>query len=93
MLVKGPGADPYVSLLGDRVWEASPAIRRGHETNRLELSCIGPAMSATINGVPVHTTEDHTLSGGQLALSAGATLDANSTTVEARFDNLVVLER
>ncbi|MFN8559324.1 MAG: hypothetical protein U0531_18965 [Dehalococcoidia bacterium] len=37
---------------------ARPAIRRNDEPNQLELLCIGPTISAAINGTVVASVED-----------------------------------
>lgn len=66
------------------------AIRRGSAWNRLELSCSGSTISATINGVQVASIEDATHREGRLTLGVGT---VGAATAEARFDNLAVVQR
>src|SRR5436190_896025 len=51
---------------------ASAAVRRGNETNRLELGCAGPTISATVNGTRVAAVGDGTFQQGQMRVSAFA---------------------
>src|SRR5207245_4640504 len=67
---------------------ASAAIRRGNETNRLELGCAGPTISATVNGTRAVAVGDGTFQQGQSRVAAFAP----RTTVQARIDNLVVTQ-
>lgn len=73
-------------------WTASPTLRRGEATNRIELSCVGPVLTATINGTVAASTQDASLQEGRVALSVGV-LDRRVTVAEARFDNLMVTQR
>ncbi len=73
-------------------WRESPAIRRGNQTNRLELSCAGRTIAASINGTLVASVDDGTYRQGKLWLSAGSFPDSH-TQADARFDNLVVIKR
>ena len=70
----------------------SEAIRRGHETNRLELSCVGATIAAAVNGTPISSVEDTTYAAGELMLVAGLRTGQGGA-VEARFDNRLVVER
>jgi hypothetical protein len=72
-------------------WQSSPAISRGGASNRVELTCVGSTIQATINGVVVAVTEDSTYSSGRLVLAVGALNPP--LPVEARFDNLAVTQR
>jgi hypothetical protein len=67
--------------------QPSTAIRRGDAVNRIELTCSGPSISATINGTPVASVQDTTYTSGQHrfgVIGAGAT---------GRFDNLLVTQQ
>jgi hypothetical protein len=69
--------------------QASMAIRRGHASNRLELTCAGPSVIARINGGEVASVQDRRYGDGFVTLLAGR---AGSMAVDARFDNLVIEE-
>ena len=75
-------------LRTDRI---SAAIRRGAETNRLELTCAASTITAAINGVEVASVQDSTYTAGPLVIGVGAR--SSGLTSEARFDNLVVTQR
>lgn len=70
-------------------WQPSPAIHSGHETNRVELTCVGTTISASINGTIVASVEDDTFQTGAHYLQAGGP----GLTAQARFDNLRVTQR
>lgn len=70
-------------------WRASPAIRDGNQTNRLELICAGDRITASINGVEVGSVADDTYKQGRMEIG----LFSTGVTSEARFDNLVVTQR
>ena len=80
------GRDTF--LRSDRV---SPAIHRGSQTNRLELTCAGSTITAAINGTVVASVQDSTYTTGPLVIGVGAR--SSGLTSEARFDNLVVTQR
>lgn len=75
-------------------WETSAAIRPANETNRIELSCAGEVISATVNDVLLAsaTDPDSPLREGQLWIGVGAFPGAH-LTAEARFDRLVVKQQ
>lgn len=77
------GAQTVLSDTRDEV------IRAGNAANRLELSCAGTTIAASVNGKGLASVEDTTLSRGDHAIGAG-TFAGVEGTVEARFDNLVV---
>src|SRR5205807_436533 len=66
----------------------SSAIRRGGETNRIELGCAGPVIYATVNGTRVASAVDGTYQQGSMLVAAIAL----RATVQARLDNLVVTQ-
>jgi hypothetical protein len=72
-------------------WDPSSAIRLGNAANRLELTCDGPTISASINDVPVGAVQDSSYPSGGLWVGAG-TLESQPATVDGRFDNLVVIQ-
>ena len=74
------------------VKQTSTVVHRGHETNRLELTCVDRTISASVNGVPVASVQDGAYRTGHLWLGAGV-LDARLLPVEARFRNLIVHQR
>ena len=69
----------------------SPAIRRGNDSNRIEITCAGNTITAAINGTVVATVQDSTYASGALVIGVGAR--ASGLTSEARFDNLLVTAR
>ena len=69
--------------------QQSAAIRPGTAVNRLELSCAGSTISASINGVQVATAQDSAYRGGGMWFGTGTAGSAG----EVRFDNLVVTQR
>ena len=71
--------------------QLSPAIRRGNETNRLELACAGDTISATINGTPVASAQDGAYREGGMWIGAEET--PSPPVAEARFVNLTVVQR
>lgn len=67
------------------------AIRRGTQSNRIELRCAGTEIAVSINAVRVAAVEDATYRQGRLWI--GVESDAGRRhTVEARFDNLVIYQ-
>lgn len=70
---------------------ASPAIRRGNDSNRIEITCSGNTITAAINGTVVATVQDSTYASGALVIGVGAR--ASGLTSEARFDNLLITAR
>ncbi|HYU18842.1 MAG TPA: serine/threonine-protein kinase, partial [Chloroflexota bacterium] len=70
-------------------WQASAAIKRGTQTNRLELSCAGTAITAAANGAQLASVQDSTYSQGALLIAASSFPNSH-LTVDARFDNLAV---
>ena len=75
----------FMSLTGTR---PSNAIARGTATNRIELSCAGSTITASINGTQVASIQGTTHKSGSLWIGAGST-----TTVEARLDSLIIFKR
>jgi hypothetical protein len=70
-------------------FQPSAAVRRGNASNHLELACVGPTITARINGTEVASAVDHTYDSGYVAVVVGRD---EGLPVEARFDNLVVRE-
>lgn len=68
--------------------QPTAALRPGNQVNRLELSCAGNAISASINGTRVATSQDAAYTRGQMWLGAG-----NAGLGELRFDNLAITQR
>lgn len=72
-----------------RNWSATAAIRRGGQTNRLEIHCAGTSIGAVINGQVEPTVEDGRYASGRFWIGTGV----NDGVGEARFDNLVIQQR
>jgi len=70
-------------------WQETNAIRRGNERNRVELSCAGPVISASVNGTQVALVADPAYREGGMFILA----TVSTGTVQARLDNLVVTQR
>jgi len=66
----------------------APAMRRGNATNRVELGCAGPTISASVNGTRAVAVGDGSYQQGALLISASA----NRATAQARLDNLAVTQ-
>lgn len=75
-----------VSLGGRRI---SPAVNSGGDWNRLQISCIGSHISASINGQEIISVEDATYTEGQLAIGIFGPSAARPRG-EMRLDNLIV---
>lgn len=71
--------------------EFSSAIRRGTASNRLELTCAGSRITASVNGTVVAAVDDGTYREGRMWIGAG--FGGVEAITEARFDNLVVTQR
>ncbi len=65
------------------------AIRFGHATNRLYLSCTGSTITAAINGAVLASVTDSTYGEGQFSIGGGIYIGLTGT-YELRFDNLTV---
>lgn len=98
-LTVGPGGGSFVLSR----WEGgreivlvqpqpSAALRRGAETNRLELSCAGDTIAATINGTEVAVAHDTTFRTGGMWIGVEETPN-NPPVTEARFAGLTVVQR
>jgi hypothetical protein len=70
-------------------WQSARVIRQGNQTNRIQLRCVGNAISAEINGTAVASVRDGTYPDGEFWIGAAA-FSGQRGTVEARFDNLTV---
>ena len=71
--------------------QESSAIGRGNEPSRLELSCSGATIAASINGAVVASVPDTTYRVRSMKIGAGSFGRTGAT--EDRFDNLEVIER
>jgi hypothetical protein len=63
------------------------SIKRGDEVNHVELVCVGPSISARINGAEVAPVQDTLYTSGASSIGAGANA-GGAQTVEAHFKNL-----
>jgi dienelactone hydrolase len=89
-------SDRSVSLIGGPN-QTSPAIRRGNETNRLELTCRGTVIEASVNGVMVASVSTGAFNAGEVWFGAGQFVDPGTqpdtplgSEFQVRFTNLVV---
>jgi uncharacterized delta-60 repeat protein len=86
LLVDGAAAADVRTLANGN----SPAIKRGNESNRLELICAGDVIIARVNNVQVAAVQDSTLTHGQVAIEVGRFAGAPPLVADLRFDNLVI---
>lgn len=71
----------------------SAAINRGDAVNRLELSCVGNTITASVNGTSVGTAIDDVYAEGGMRIHAGVTVGSQPgpmRAADARFSNLLV---
>lgn len=66
--------------------QPSAAIRRGNAVNRLQITCAGDTISASINGLEVASVRDGTYSTGRMWFGTGTT----GVLGDLRFDNLLI---
>ena len=71
-------------------WIPSAAIRPGTRRNRLELSCVGSRITASVNGSELFSIEDATYGRGYFF--AYVELGEAAVPLDARFDNAVIKE-
>jgi hypothetical protein len=69
-----------------------PVARRGGQPNRIELTCAGATIAVSVNGVRIATVEDGSHQAGLFWIGLESD-PARRQGVEARFDNLVVIQR
>jgi hypothetical protein len=70
-------------------WTTSPLIKRGNETNTMQLTCLANAITLFINGEFANTLQNDDLPAGNPFIGVGT---SNSVVEEsaAKFNNLVV---
>jgi len=70
-------------------WTTSPLIKRGNETNTIQLTCLSNVITVFINGEFANTLQNDDLPAGNPFIGVGT---SNSVVEEsaARFNNLVV---
>jgi hypothetical protein len=73
-------------------WRTSQSILTGAAGNRLEFGCQGNVVTAGVNGAEVARVQDGRYQTGQIRLGVG-TLPTRQGPAEARFDNLVVVQK
>jgi serine/threonine-protein kinase len=73
-------------------WRPSTAIRSGNAPNHLELICQGSTITVSINGTQVAQVQDGRYREGRLLLGTGIVAPRQGQA-EARFDNVVVLQK
>jgi hypothetical protein len=69
-------------------WSESPAIKRGRETNRLQVVCDGPQMTFYVNDTQLTQVEDERYAEGDVGVIAGTFYNEPGTHV--LFDNFEV---
>ncbi|MBI5963717.1 MAG: hypothetical protein HY863_09605 [Chloroflexi bacterium] len=76
-------------LLGQSEMKADSNIKTGMAVNHIRADCVGDTLSFYINGFPVATAKDTTLTAGDVGLLAGTFAQPG---VDVVFDNFVVLK-
>ena len=66
------------------------AIHANNDWNRLQLSCIGNRISASVNGVRLASKSDNTYPNGPFDIGTG--VNAKESDIDARFANLMVTQ-
>jgi hypothetical protein len=75
----------YNDLADEEEWHPSSWIKTGDGTNKIELRCVGPLISAAVNDHTVVTWVERTFTEGTWSIGAGTFI---AGTFDARFDNL-----
>jgi hypothetical protein len=70
-------------------WTFSDAINQGNATNHIEVSCVGSAISLSVNGQFLGSAQDSDYAAGDIAMTA-TTFEEEPVTIH--FDNVVVRE-
>jgi hypothetical protein len=70
-------------------WQNSSLLKRGNQTNRVELTCVGSTIIARINGTQVAVAQDTTYLEGNSWIGTG-TFPRISGTAEIYLDNLII---
>ncbi len=76
-----------VSLLGQEMMAYNDAIRQGENTNTLQFECLGQALTGSVNGRLIASTQDADFATGDAGLITGAFEESG---VEISFDNFSV---
>ena len=71
---------------------SSPAVRGGGQPNRIELTCAGDTNAVSINGTRIAAVQDGNHRSGLLWIGVESD-PARRHAIEARFDNLVVVQQ
>ena len=77
------------SLLGQDMMASSPAIIQGSSPNQLRFDCVGPSLTAYVNGQVLAATADPDLPDGDVGLLAGSFTEAG---VDMAFDHFIVIK-
>jgi len=85
LLRRQPSTPGSPAILIDQ--RGTSVIRAGEAVNRVELACVGPVITGTVNGVVVATVNDPNYTSGRSGIAA------RGSGTRARFDNLVVTQR
>ena len=82
-IIERQDAQRFVDLVG---WQPSAAIRGAYDTNRIQFSCAGGKISASINGAEVATVQDQTYAAGYMYIATYG----QGRPHAGCFDNLLV---
>ena len=78
------------TILSD--WRVSSSILPGNQYNRLELNCAKNGITARVNGALVAMSQDDSYREGGIEFGAGL-MSETRVPIEARFDNLMIIQR
>jgi hypothetical protein len=82
------GKDQITYLTENEEYIFSDLINQGVATNLIRASCVGNELSLSVNGLPLMTVTDNSLSAGDVGLGV-STLEPGTAVVQ--FDDLLVL--
>ncbi len=83
----GANRTTFVTLAALKTY---PSIKRGNETNHVEMTCAGDQITVWLNGQSLIAVKDGTYAEGGLSFALGA---ESLVKAEAQFENLVVTQR
>ena len=78
------------SFLSSDKMEPAAAIHQGAATNHIRVTCIGSALSLSVNGKQIASANDASFTSGDVGLIAGT---YNNIGVDILFDNFTASER
>ena len=87
----GKYKDGIQSFLSSQAYEYSDKILPGQVANQLTATCVGSALTLSVNGTQLARATDQDFADGQTGLIAG-TFELEESPVDIRYDTLVVTQ-